>query len=44
MRFRFTAFSISSIDISTVRKFRRIKTPMNPIVKRRNESARYRRS
>src|SRR6185369_12359159 len=39
IRFRFTAFNISSIDIRTVRKLRRTSTPMNPIVKIRKESA-----
>ena len=35
MRFRLTAFSISSIDIRTVRKLRRTRTPKNPIAKSR---------
>src|SRR5215813_10356359 len=35
IRFRLTAFIISSTDIRTVRKFRRTRTPRNPIAKSR---------
>src|ERR1700694_672227 len=35
MKFRFTAFNISSTDIRTVRKLRRTSTPKKPIEKSR---------
>ena len=36
-RLMFTALSISSIDIRTVRRFRLTRTPTTPMVKRTNE-------